>query len=52
MNEIIFDIHVDAKTVLNIVFFGTLGYSAAKASVNLIKNIAKKQKINTDIFNE
>ena len=52
MNEIIFDLRVDGKTVFNIAFFGALGYAAAKATIKTVKSLAKKQNINTDIFND
>jgi len=52
MSEIIFDVHIDGKTVFNIAFFGTLGFAAAKASIKVIKNISKKQNINADIFKD
>lgn len=52
MTEIIFDIHVDGKTVFNIAFFGTIGIAAAKTTIKLIKNVSKKQPINNDMFND
>ena len=52
MNEIIFNLHIDGKTVFNIAFYGTLGVAAAKGTIKLVKNITKKQNINTDIFND
>lgn len=52
MSEIIFDLHIDGRTVFNIAFFGTLGVTAAKYTIKVVKKIAAGSEKAEKIFND